>query len=1040
MAEIHSQGNNEAFISKAGALRDFYVVEKIYIAGRSTVYIDYPTSSEDMSERGGTGVLLPNGWILTCKHVIQNQSQANKAIIYFDYCRDKDGSIPSQWSGLKLDPDLGFITQEGGLDWVLVKLKDHRPEEFPVYVFPPDNLPPYQGQKLTIFQHPNKLYLKFGEGTCSSTSEDKICYAINTDYGSSGGPVLNDFGDLVAIHTSDKDSANNQGLPLKAIIKQLKELNLNAWEEMQKYASSYPISHASVREKMPQYNNLPAVPSLFKGRDNDIRKIHAALTEPNDGANLYVGCVVYGLGGIGKTRAVVEYAKRYKDYYSSIVFVNAKSVGDFKANLANLCDVLGLKEPDEPPQRYSRVIRWLQEQFGWLLIIDNIDDAQTAIEVQNSLANLSNGKSLLTSRMSGWKGSFFRPVELLRIDREYSIEIVLEGTEGDRKNTTADRTNAENLAERLGDLPLALQQAVGFISTRHCSFEEYLNRWDSAEKKVVEWHDELKLMYPRSIATTWELSFDEMKPEGKQALRLICWLAPDPIPKALLHRVAQVPNSFNMEEGIEELEKYSFLRWVDDKKELVQVHALVSEIARYRMSEEERRETIGIALATMEMFVENQDPSDPHTWPSVYKPCRAHLLQLIDKSDEMGIGDPTANLINKLALFFLGIAGFEEAEPLFRRALEIDEASYGPNHPSVAAGLNHLARLLHETNRHGEAKPLYRRALEILEASYGPNHPNVATVLNNLAGLLQKTNRHGEAEPLYRLALEIDEASYGPNHPNVAALLNNLARLLLETNRHSEAEPLTRRALEIYEASSDPNHPRVATVLNNIARLLQETNRHSEAEPLFRRALEIDEASYGPNHPNVAAGLNNIARLLQETNRHSEAEPLFRRALEILEASYGSNHPSVAAVLNNLARLLQDTNRHSEAEPLFRRAIEIVEASYGPNHPNVVAVLNNLALLLKETNRHSEAEPLFRHALEINEASYGPNHPHVATGLTNLAVLLYQTDRHSEAEPLFRRALQILEASYGPDQPNTVTLQNSLTHVLNLIEGKSESS
>ncbi len=65
--------------------------------------------------------------------------------------------------------------------------------------------------------------------------------------------------------------------------------------------------------------------------------------------------------------------------------------------------------------------------------------------------------------------------------------------------------------------------------------------------------------------------------------------------------------------------------------------------------------------------------------------------------------------------------------------------------------------LLQATNRLGEAEPLMRRALAIDEGSYGPDHPNVATALNNLAELLQATNRLGEAEPLMRRALAIDE-------------------------------------------------------------------------------------------------------------------------------------------------------------------------------------------------------------------------------------------------------------------------------------------
>ena len=71
-----------------------------------------------------------------------------------------------------------------------------------------------------------------------------------------------------------------------------------------------------------------------------------------------------------------------------------------------------------------------------------------------------------------------------------------------------------------------------------------------------------------------------------------------------------------------------------------------------------------------------------------------------------------------------------------------------------------------------------RRALAIDEKSFGPDHPTVAIRVNNLALLLQATNRLTEAELLYRRALAIDETSFGPEHPEVAIRLNNLAQLL----------------------------------------------------------------------------------------------------------------------------------------------------------------------------------------------------------------------------------------------------------------------
>ena len=74
------------------------------------------------------------------------------------------------------------------------------------------------------------------------------------------------------------------------------------------------------------------------------------------------------------------------------------------------------------------------------------------------------------------------------------------------------------------------------------------------------------------------------------------------------------------------------------------------------------------------------------------------------------------------------------------------------------------ARHVCSTRRRTTPRPSrsMRRALAIDEESYGPDHPNVAIRLNNLAHLLQATNRLAEAEPLMRRALAIDEKSLRP--------------------------------------------------------------------------------------------------------------------------------------------------------------------------------------------------------------------------------------------------------------------------------------
>jgi tetratricopeptide (TPR) repeat protein len=71
----------------------------------------------------------------------------------------------------------------------------------------------------------------------------------------------------------------------------------------------------------------------------------------------------------------------------------------------------------------------------------------------------------------------------------------------------------------------------------------------------------------------------------------------------------------------------------------------------------------------------------------------------------------------------------------FKRALAIDKAAYGPNHPDVARDVNNLGLVLQDLGDLAGARAAYERALRILEKSLPPDHPNIRTVRGNLEGL-----------------------------------------------------------------------------------------------------------------------------------------------------------------------------------------------------------------------------------------------------------------------------------------------------------------
>jgi tetratricopeptide (TPR) repeat protein len=385
-------------------------------------------------------------------------------------------------------------------------------------------------------------------------------------------------------------------------------------------------------------------------------------------------------------------------------------------------------------------------------------------------------------------------------------------------------------------------------------------------------------------------------------------------------------NEMWIREKIRELTAYSMLQ--SDGESIV-VHPLVQVVERLNTASQPRGDRDTIHRSTELIFkAASGDPGDVDSW-SIWEPLEPHVREVARHADLSGITNLTANLLVRYSQFLSSKSQFPQAEASARRAITIHEVS---SHINLPRGLSALAMILESTNRPQEAEPLFRRALEIAEEADGPHHPRVAQCLNDLSVFLVNTGRVAEAEPLIRRALAIDEATHGPVHSAVARDLHQLARVLDDEERWDEAELLLRRALAVSEKCHGPEHPDVARDLGSLAMLLQDTGRSGEAASLLQRALAIDQARFGPNHPSVAVRLNNLAHLVSPT----EAEALLGRALVIWSSNLGSDHPTVALCLNNLASIHFGLNRLQDAEQGFRRSLEIYLRSFvatGQRHP-----------------------------------------------------------------------------------------------------------
>ncbi len=359
-----------------------------------------------------------------------------------------------------------------------------------------------------------------------------------------------------------------------------------------------------------------------------------------------------------------------------------------------------------------------------------------------------------------------------------------------------------------------------------------------------------------------------------------------------------------------------------------------------------------------------------------------------------------AQSLNALANLFKFSGRYQDAEPLFKRALSIREEEFGVEAIETASSLSDIGELYIAMGRYHEAELSLKRSFNIREQQLGIDDPDTAMSINNLAMLYEDMGSYQDAESRYKQVLSIREQQLGSDHPDTGSSLNNLANLYQKMGRYQEAEPLLKSALSIKEKQLGSEHPDTAISLNSLAELYRAIGRYQDAEPLLKKALSIKEKQLGSDHPNNAASLGNLANLYQSMGRSQEAEPLYKRALLIREQQLGSNHPSTATSLNNLATLYLDTERYMTAEKLFLRSLEILQAQFGNEHPSTISSINNLGVVYANTGKISKAEKYLNTVLLLCKKVLPEDHPDILLIQKSLQNLEESTGKKNSGKTL----------------------------------------
>jgi hypothetical protein len=592
--------------------------------------------------------------------------------------------------------------------------------------------------------------------------------------------------------------------------------------------------------------NIPARNPGFTGRE----QLLAAVREALAAGDKAVVRALHGMWGVGKTQLATEYAHRFSDSYDIAWWGNSEQGWLIGGQFAALGAALGCVEAGAGMEVVRPVVlAELHRRSRWLLVFDN---AGNPADITPWLPG-GCGHVLITSREQGW-AEIAAAVEVDVLARAETVEMLQSRVTG---LTGAD---ADRLAVELGDLPLAVTQAAGFMVETGMAAGEYLDLLATRAGQLLA--EGTPGSYPRSLAATTQLIADRLADEDPAAAELasLCaFLAPEPVPDDLFPGAAsklpgalaaRTADPLAWRQTLGRLTRQALARI--DHRGLV-MHRLTQAILRDQLSAAQAATARACTEAVL-VASSPGDPSNPVTWTR-WAQLMPHLLVA-----DLAVGNPALRWMACRACWYLLMRGdTRAARDLARDLHQHWRDRFGDDDETTLEAAHFLGWALQEMDRPTEARNLTADTLDRARRVIGRDHPHTLTYATQLAIAVRSLGEVQAARDLDQDTLKRRRRVLGDEHPNTLRSAGNLARDLYSLGEVQAARDLDQDTLERMRRVLGDDHPDTLGCAHNLAHDLRALGEVQAARDLDQDTLEHRRRILGDDHPDTLRSANNLA-------------------------------------------------------------------------------------------------------------------------------------------------------------------------------------